>query len=306
VIKDAGDDPDVTDKMPIRARVSKLFETPDNPKAYSFAYKNSTLILTAKSGIGIVTRPGLDAEQGHWAINKVPRQMILDNLIHYGFGREKCDILVELTAVNGEKIAERTLNSMVGVEGGLSILGTSGIVVPYSHEAYIKTIEVLLKGLAADGADEVVFSTGGRTRTAAMKDLPHLSEVHFIRIGDFIADSLKSAVKQGFTKIHIACMPGKLYKYAHGFVNTHAGKKALTMDMLVQELKKLQVSDDIIAKAGQCGTIAEVKANIAQETFTRLMSIFMNMAEKHLAEWASGASVFLHVYDTVGNKIERI
>ena len=297
VIKDGGDDPDVTDKIPLQITVFRRSSADSaDRRDYILPCGNGVLTVSSGGGIGEVTRAGLDCEPGHWAINKVPLEMISGNLEKLGFGSGNEFLTVSITAVGGEKIAERTLNSMVGVECGISILGTSGIVVPYSNAAYIKTIEVLLRSLAAGGEKEVVFTTGSRTRDAAIKDLPHLNDVNFIRIADYIADSLKAAAENEFETVHVACMPGKLYKYAQGITNTHAHKNPLTMDLMITELEKLQISQEIIENVKNCRTVSEAATILDTKLFLTLIEKFKTMALKNLSEWTCGKEIILHLY----------
>ena len=181
-------------------------------------------------------RRGLDCELGRWAINTGPRNMISENLRRAGFS-SGCWLL-EIGVENGEELAKHTLNSHLGIMGGISLLGTTGLVRPYSHEAYIATIRICVRSTRLSGFRKAVFCTGGRTAALAKTLLPEYPSISFICIGDFIAESLQSAGEQGMTEAVVACMPGKLCKYAAGFANTHAHKVAQDMPLFLRTAER--------------------------------------------------------------------
>lgn len=231
VIKDGGDDPDATHGAAIYARVRPARPDEATERDYLLTAGGATLVLRAVEGIGLCTRPGLDCDPGKWAINVVPRRMIAENLRLAGMDAGAW--LAEIGVERGAELALRTLNSRLGVIGGLSILGTSGIVRPYSHEAYAATIRLCVRALREEGGEEAVFCTGGRTRAGARRLLPDLPETAFISIGDYIAVALGAA--GGLRRITVACMPGKLCKYAAGLENTHARRADQDLRLLRRE-----------------------------------------------------------------------
>jgi len=160
-IKDAGDDIDVTNRAVVRTTLTTSSEDSPTPEDYLERCGKARIILSAGSGVGLVTRPGLDVEPGKWAINPVPRRMIVENLQRAGIGESAAYWRVTVSINNGQRLARKTLNPMLGVEGGLSVLGTSGIVVPCSNAAYIKTIEILLRGVRRGGCGTAFLVTGG-------------------------------------------------------------------------------------------------------------------------------------------------
>ena len=192
------------------------------------------LEVGAEEGIGLCTRPGLDCEPGKWAINVVPRTMLQQNLQRAGFfGHWRLVLGIR----DGERLASHTLNSRLGVVGGLSILGTSGLVRPYSHEAYIETIRICLRSYRLDKGTHVVLYTGGRTRKGAMLRYPELPETAFVGIGDYIAESLQAC--GSFSAITVACMGGKLCKYAAGYSYTHAHTVEQAMHLALDTVESL-------------------------------------------------------------------
>lgn len=159
IVKDGGDDPDCTHGAVLEARVSAAVPEQAAREDYLLPIGRALLILRSGGGIGLCTLPGLDCEQHKWAINHGPRRMIADNLARAGM-REGC-WLAEISVRDGEKLAGKTLNPLLGVVGGISILGTSGIVRPYSHEAYIATIRICVRSTRLSGFRKAVFCTGG-------------------------------------------------------------------------------------------------------------------------------------------------
>ena len=248
-VKDAGDDPDVTDKAVITAEFRMADESELTEKDYLLECGEAKVILRGGDGVGLATKLGIDIPVGKWAINPIPREMICANLLEAGCGVEKGTWLAKIAIANGANLAKKTLNPTLGIVDGLSILGTTGIVEPKSHAAYIKTIEILLKGLAREQVDTVVFATGARTIRAAMKDFPDLPEYAFIRIGDFIADSLKLASEMRISQIVVCCMPGKLFKYASGHKYTHAHNVKLDLKEIIPLLEGYKIKDSVINKA---------------------------------------------------------
>ena len=264
------------------------------------------LILRGGAGVGLCRRQGLDCDEGKWAINKVPRQMIAENLNRSGFGKVEVCGLLTIEVANGRKLALKTLNAKLGIEGGISILGTSGIVYPYSHKAYIKTIAVLVKAVADCGGREVVFCTGGRTLKAAQKHLPKLSDEAFIRIGDFISASLEEVEKSrckhpGLESAVIACMPGKLCKYAAGFSYTHAASVAQTLTPLVKIVTETTAGADLAAEVANCASVRQALSLLPENIYQPILEKMSDTALLSLKKWAPTLNLRILLYDYNGN-----
>jgi len=230
VIKDAGDDPDVTHKAEIGARVmltkSNVGSKP-NP--------GPEIIIRGGQGVGRVTKPGLEVPAGQAAINPGPRKMITE-AIHDVLGKidPKFTVSTEIFVPRGQELAKKTLNARLGILGGISILGTTGVVRPMSHDAFIATIKSALSVARAAGLNQVVLTTGRRSERYAQNHWPQISAEAFIQIGDFFKMSLESAAKKGFDQLTLAVFFGKALKMAQGVEHTHAAKSALTMSQLGQ------------------------------------------------------------------------
>lgn len=303
IIKDGGDDPDATDKIEIQTKISYGSESDIEDKDYLEKCDNGFLIMKCGGGIGVVTRPGLDATVGKWAINIWPRKIIVDNLKRVGFGKKREYLIIKITAINGSQIALKTLNPTLGVLGGISILGTTGIVEPYSNASYIKTIEIHIRCASEEGVKEIAFSTGNRTKNAIIRDCKEINEDSCIRIGDFIADSLTAASISKIDIINIACMPGKLYKYANGNEYTHAHKVKLKPDLMVKELKLMCIEDSILDQIKKCNSISEAKSILEDDIYLKLLNVFADKAFSFLQEWAKNKKIKLFVYNSTGDLI---
>ena len=245
--KDGGDDPDCTHGATVYANLRPC--APDEARAedYTLAVGGGAVILRGAEGVGLCTRPGLDCEQGRWAINSGPRRMIVDNLRRAGL--DAGCWLLEIGVEGGAELAAHTLNPLLGIRGGVSLLGTTGLVRPYSHEAYIDTIRICVKSQFLSGGSTMVFCTGGRTKSGAEARLPGLPETAFVCIGDFIAESLAVACRYRMREIVVACMAGKLCKYAAGFENTHAHKVSQDMGLLRAEVRRTLPAETALHEA---------------------------------------------------------
>ena len=228
VIKDAGDDPDVTHKAEIGARVVLLSSDKQSGKG-----ERPQIIISGGEGVGRVTKPGLEVEPGQPAINPGPKKMItqaIEGVLkeHHLVGTVSTEIFVP----QGKKLAEKTLNARLGILGGISILGTTGVVRPMSHDAFIATIESALSVARACGLNRVVLTTGRRSERFAQDCWGRIPLEAFIQIGDFFKLSLESTAKRGFVHITLAVFFGKALKMAQGVPHTHAAKSSLTLDKL--------------------------------------------------------------------------
>ena len=294
VVKDGGDDPDVTSGMEL---IVEVIPYEQEPETADYVERSETLVLVIRggAGIGLVTRPGLAVPVGKYAINPVPRRMLLQNLSAAGCrGR----YLVKITAPEGAERAKQTLNPALGIIGGISILGSSGIVHPYSNAAYAATIALQLRSLAAEGVKRVAVTTGSRSELAVKRDFPELPENAVIRIGDFIGHSLACAAKNGMAEVIVGCMPGKLFKYACGERNTHAHQSKLTPARLREfgvELPGIPLE--------RMDTMGELAAHLTPEAFRMVLAKIYPTARKQLQNWAGAAKITLVLYDDKGQAI---
>ena len=235
VIKDAGDDPDVTHRAEIGAVVTiRPPRFPDFLETSEVSsITQSSLLIVGGRGVGRVTKPGLAVAPGEPAINPVPRRMIAAAVDEALAGRE-IPVRVEIFVPEGERLAEKTLNRRLGIIGGISILGTTGIVRPLSHDAYIASVRSALSVAAASGLDTVVLTTGRRSERLAQARWPDWPEEAFIQMGDFFKDALTAAVANGLKAVILAVFFGKAVKMASGAAQTHASRSRLALSRLAE------------------------------------------------------------------------
>ena len=217
VVKDAGDDPDVTDGARLTATVCWR----DRPG----------LDLQGGVGVGVVTKPGLGLELGGPAINPVPRAMITQ-AVGEAVDLSKQGVQTVISVPDGERMARKTTNARLGIIGGISILGTTGIVRPFSTASWRASVEQAISVLAAQGETTLVLCTGGRTEQGAMTMLPQLPEMCFVEVGDFTGAALRRAVEHGLTRITFVGMAGKLTKLAAGVLMTHYTRSKVSLTLL--------------------------------------------------------------------------
>ncbi|MCX5883407.1 MAG: cobalt-precorrin-5B (C(1))-methyltransferase CbiD [Deltaproteobacteria bacterium] len=239
VIKDAGDDPDVTHGAEIGAIVTLCLAADFQERRDVQKSKEPlNITITGGEGVGQVTLPGLEIPPGEPAINLGPRKMIIqavkDVLDELQIKQnDKVDtVCVEVFVPRGKVLAEKTLNARLGIIGGISILGTTGIVRPMSHAAYEATIASSLSVARAGGCARVVLTTGRRSERFAQSAIPDLPEIAFVQIGDFFKISLEAASQKGVSTITLAVLFGKAIKMAQGFAHTHAAKSDLSLVVL--------------------------------------------------------------------------
>ncbi|MGC4377067.1 cobalt-precorrin-5B (C(1))-methyltransferase [Fictibacillus sp. Mic-4] len=244
-IKDAGDDPDATHQARIVATVTWSGER--------------GIILDGGEGVGRVTKPGLPVAVGEAAINPVPRKMIIttaENVLNE-FDVEK-GIKIVISVPDGEEIAKKTLNARLGIIGGISILGTRGIVVPFSTAAYKASIVQAISVARASGCDHVVLTTGGRSEKFAMELLTHLPEEAFIEMGDFVGFSLKQCKRQNIKKVSLVGMMGKFSKIAQGVMMVHSKSAPVDFGFLAETAKAAGAKEELIAEIQEANTASQV------------------------------------------------
>ncbi|MEO9789292.1 MAG: cobalt-precorrin-5B (C(1))-methyltransferase [Aurantimonas coralicida] len=220
IIKDAGDDPDVTHLAEIIATVS-------------FGSPGSGVVFRAGPGVGTVTREGLPIAVGEAAINPVPRQMMRDVVTALcGEHGRSADVEITLSVTDGEALAARTWNPRLGILGGLSILGTTGIVHPFSCSAWIHSIHRGIDVARAAGLDHVVGATGSASEDAARALHPELPEIAYLDMGDFAGGLLKYLRAHPVPRVTIAGGFAKLTKLAQGAMDLHSGRSQVDFAFL--------------------------------------------------------------------------
>lgn len=298
VVKDGGDDPDATNGCRIEVRLALPAPAP-TPADWVEPCGSGSLLLRGGRGVGQATRPGVAIPPGRAAVNPVPRRMIAENLRRCGFGGVSGEtMLVEITVPEGEAIARKTLNPILGIVGGISILGTSGIVHPYSHAAYEATVQIQLASLAANGFTRAALVTGSRTAAAVAAEEPELGEAGIIRIGDFIRSAIEAGRKEKLETLLVGCMPGKLFKYACGEANTHAHRGKLDP----ARLREFGLAPDGIPLES-IGTMAELADRIGPANYRELLGQLHPIALRNLQNWAGPVRIDLRLYDENARRV---
>ena len=226
-IKEAGDDPDVTNGLEIRASVEP---------AESFE-------IYGGKGVGKFTLPGFDYPPGEAAINKAPREMIRHNLEPLNI--DYSPLTITISVPQGAEIALRTFNPRLGIEGGISIIGVSGIVKPFSEEAFIDSIRKCMTIAKASGSERVVINSGGKSERFVKSLYPNLPQQAFVEYGNYIGETLKMANELGFKYVTLGVMLGKAVKLADGHLDTHSRKTTMDKGFIAQLLKESGCDNDI-------------------------------------------------------------
>jgi cobalt-precorrin-5B (C1)-methyltransferase len=290
VIKDAGDDPDVTNGAEIAASVSFLPE--GESLADGVRLEQTGIFLCGGAGVGRVTKPGLAVKPGEPAINPVPRRMILAAALEALGTVAGKPLQVEISVAKGEELAEKTLNNRLGIVGGLSILGTTGIVHPVSAEAWTATIEASLSVAKEAGLTEVVLSTG-RTSEKGAQTMLALQEEAYAMMGDYLEFSLLAAARRGFATIHLTGMWAKIMKAALEIPQTHVRHGALEVTEGLALLVRLGADSSLLASLKEVNTAREIHERLHEQGRDDLIRAVCEAAKRY-AQKVSGLPV--HVY----------
>lgn len=250
VVKDAGDDPDITNGAEIVAEARLL------PLPHPFSTRGEgrgeggvlcPVLIKGGKGVGLVTRPGLAVPVGHPAINPIPRRMITES-VHEGIQegldssplppRPSLSLEVTISVPDGERLAKKTLNARLGIVGGISILGTTGIVRPLSTEAWTATITATMDVAKAMGHREIVLSTGRSSEKAHM-DACRFPEEVYVMMGDYVEYALREAGKHGFERVHLSAQWAKMLKIALATPQTHVRHGAIDLGQVLEFLRSL-------------------------------------------------------------------
>lgn len=239
IIKDAGDDPDCTHGAHLTAEVRLLTDSVDKVQ------------LKGGDGVGTITMRGLGLDVGGPAINPVPRKNIEANIREVASELlQEQGLEVTISVPGGQDMAKKTLNDRLGIIDGISILGTTGIVHPYSTAAFRASVVQGVEVAANQGQHAVVLTTGGRTEKFTMRELVGLDPACFVQMGDFLGPALDSAQQVGIKQIIIGGMVGKLTKIAQGEIITHARRNPVNTQLLAD------IAEQVGAEASVCAEIA--------------------------------------------------
>ncbi|MFS0576817.1 cobalt-precorrin-5B (C(1))-methyltransferase [Sporosarcina sp. 179-K 3D1 HS] len=275
IIKDAGDDPDATHL----ARIISTVSWNDAPG----------IELDGGIGVGRVTKPGLPVPVGEAAINPVPRRMILraaqEILDEYGIER---GIKIVISVPDGEEIAKKTLNSRLGIIGGISILGTRGTVVPFSTAAFRASIAQAINVAKENGCTEVVACTGGRSENFAIEFHPHLQEDAFIEMGDFIGFTMKQCKARKMKKVTLVGMMGKFSKVAQGVMMVHSKSAPVDFNFLADLVEQAGLPPELVEEARHANTASQVGDIVKAAGNTKFFTLLLQRIAKHCYDEVGG------------------
>ena len=258
-IKQAGDDPDVTNGLEIRATV----ESSDH-----FEIRGGT-------GVGRFTLPGFDYPVGEAAINKAPRQMMRANIPE--------SVIITLSIPQGEAIARKTFNPRLGITGGISIIGVSGIVKPFSEEAFIESIHKCMEVAKASGADRVVIHSGAKSEQALRQHYPDLPTQAFVEYGNAIGETLKIANELQMPQVTLGIMLGKAVKLAEGHLDTHSKKVVMNKAFITTLLQEAGCPEATLRQAERITLARELWDIIPPEHLDAFRSAVIRHCHQHCA-----------------------
>lgn len=293
VIKDAGDDPDITDGMMVMARVS-LSDI-------------QGVSIDGGTGVGRVTKPGLDQPVGNAAINSVPRRMITQAVEDVLKERplESGGLSVVISIPGGEEKALHTMNPELGIEGGLSVLGTSGIVEPMSERALLDTIKISIRQRLMLG-DKILVMAPGNYGVDFLTENYQIDKSRIVKISNYIGDSLDMAAAQGAENILLAGHIGKLVKVAGGIMNTHSSYADSRMEIITAHAAMCGADTETLKRIMDCVTTDSAIGILDEACLLKaVMPSIVSKAERYLSKRADssmkiGVIMFSNVHGILG------
>jgi cobalt-precorrin-5B (C1)-methyltransferase len=294
IIKDAGDDPDVTHGALIIAETAG-------------ATPGSGIGFAAGEGVGTVTRVGLSLAVGEPAINPAPRAMIRDMLIEVAAqnGAPSPDVTVTISIPGGERLAEKTMNARLGIIGGLSILGTTGIVIPYSCSSWIHSIHRGIDVARAAGLERVAAATGA-TSERAVQRLYDLPDHALIDMGDFAGATLKYLRHHPIPRLTIAGGFAKLAKLAAGHLDLHSARSRVNAQALARMLAELGADSTVVVAAGSAAGAGEILTLAGDKRQALAHTVAVQAREVALATLSGETAVEVAIIDRQGEIMARV
>jgi cobalt-precorrin-5B (C1)-methyltransferase len=294
VVKDAGDDPDVTHNALVVAEV-----TP--------APNGSGIGFAAGEGVGTVTRPGLALGVGEPAINPAPREMIRNELMDEAAqnGAPLPDVSVTISIPGGERLAEKTMNARLGIIGGLSILGTTGIVIPYSCSSWIHSIQRGIDVARAAGLHHIAAATGA-TSECAMQRLYDLPDHALIDMGDFVGGMLKYLRVRPVDRLTIAGGFAKLAKLAAGHLDLHSTRSHVDIAALAAMLEALHADPAAVKAASRAAGAGEILALAGDRRGALADHVARQAREVSLATLSGRTAIEVAIVDRNGDLLARV
>ncbi len=311
VIKDSGDDPDVTDKSEICAHVQILNKKTVHQficekKYFYHTAEGYSVYLLGGEGVGTVTMEGLEQNTGYPAINKIPRSMIFDTVdrtvnqwnSRSGENFRDC-LIISIFVPNGKELAKKTFNPQLGITGGISILGTSGIVEPMSEKALIATIQLEIRQTIILGQKNIIFVPGNYGEQYAKKQL-HISE-RIIQCSNYIGEAIDFAVKAKAESILLVGNYGKMIKLAGGIMNTHSRTADCRWELTAVHAALCGADVTVIQRIKDAVTTEQMlrilyEADQSHQLYDRTLQSILGEIELHLKRRAGDINIAAAVY----------
>ena len=300
-VKEAGDDPDVTNGIEIQAIVKPTLRLGER----------DMITIEGGEGVGTFTLPGFDYPPGNAAINKAPREMIRHNLESIlstlpsqlsTLNSQLSTLEVTISVPQGAEIARRTFNPRLGIKGGISIIGVSGIVKPFSEEAFIDSIRKCMTVAKASGSERVVINSGGKSERFVKSLYPNLPQQAFVEYGNYIGVTLKIANEIGFKYVTLGVMLGKAVKLAAGHLDTHSRKttmdKAFIQQILTESACDIDISRITLAR--------ELWDRLPSDKLTTFADTIIRHCAQHCAPLLPNGNLTILLIDDKGNIYPQI
>lgn len=285
VVKDAGDDPDITHGIAIRANVAVPFRMDDPTPDEAHYTGDYNIIVCGGEGVGIVTLPGLGLEVGTSAINATPRRMIEDNvkacLERLHIPKQPNPYVVTVSVPGGEELARRTFNPRLGVEGGISIIGTSGIVRPFSTDAFVDSIRKSMEVARATGSARCILSSGAKSERFVKACYPGLPSQAFVHYGNFIGETLKIAAELELPHVTLGVMIGKAVKLAEGNLDTHSKKVTMNKSFIGETARRAGCGEETLTAIARMTLARELWEIIPADRLERFSTLLIEKCHEH-------------------------
>ena len=283
VLKDSGDDPDITKGIEIRASVELVpMDTPITPEdQVDDDHLLPRILIRGGEGIGRITLPGFDYPPGSAAINKVPRQMIRQNLRLFQYNGQS--LLVTISIPAGTEIAHKTFNPRLGIVGGISVVGVSGIIQPFSIEGFINSIKKCMNVAKAMGCQHLVLHSGAMSEKILQERHPDLPTQAFVEYGNYIGEALRLANEMKFQEITIGIMLGKAVKLAEGHLDTHSREATMNKDFIKEMMREAGCSEDTWLLADNLNMARDLISLLPHKELNAFVAVVLRHCYEHCA-----------------------
>lgn len=286
-MKDSGDDPDVTDGLEIRASVETM---PDG---------EPPIAIVGGEGVGRITLPGFDYPPGEAAINKVPREMIRRNIMEKLCPQRPLRVTVSVP--DGAAVASRTFNPRLGIVGGISIVGVSGIIKPFSDESFVASIRKCMEVAKASGSAAVVINSGAKSERFVRSRYPELPPQAFVEYGNFIGDTITLAAEVGFRRLTLGIMLGKAVKLAAGNLDTHSRRSVMDKCFIAAMLVSAGCSAEVVDRARRVTLARELWAIVPSESLQAFVNVVIQRCLQCCRPLFPNGSMEILLIDDEGN-----